>query len=350
MKKYYDITNLLSTAAQYMILLGKRANGKSYQVKKTMIEAAYYEGRKMVYLRRWDRDIKQALVESYFGDMPVEELTEGNYSGILVYQGELFFYRLDEDGSRVRGPHVGRACALNLAERYKSNTFPDYDYIDYEEFITDKAYLPDEPRELQQFVSTVARDRDITVFLVGNTLSRVCPYFAEWCLEGALRQKQSTIEVYHYHRDDGGTTDIAVENCSAGQTTSKMFFGQASKQIISGEWDTVQVPKLPREQSYYDVIYELELDFQKFRFCLRLLVDPESGGRIVFVYPMTGSRALQRRITPDFSPDPFTTSCLDRRRRPEAYIIECFQIGKVCYSDNLTGADLKNVISNFAFM
>lgn len=40
-KEYYNITNMLATNAQYMILLGQRANGKSYQAKKTVIENAY---------------------------------------------------------------------------------------------------------------------------------------------------------------------------------------------------------------------------------------------------------------------------------------------------------------------
>ena len=39
--KYYDITNLLSTKAQYLMLLGQRSNGKSYQVKETILKDAY---------------------------------------------------------------------------------------------------------------------------------------------------------------------------------------------------------------------------------------------------------------------------------------------------------------------
>ena len=52
-KKYYDISNMLSTKAQYMMLLGQRANGKSYQAKKTVLSNAFKTGRKFVYLRRW---------------------------------------------------------------------------------------------------------------------------------------------------------------------------------------------------------------------------------------------------------------------------------------------------------
>lgn len=98
----------------------------------------------------------------------------------------------------------------------------DYDYILYEEFITDNSYLYDEPRQLQQFVSTVARSEKLTVILIGNTLSRVCPYFSEWCLEGVLKQKQGTIEIYHFHTEKG-IVDIAVEYCANADTSENMF-------------------------------------------------------------------------------------------------------------------------------
>ena len=106
----------------------------------------------------------------------------------------------NEKGEEVKLAECGTYCALNEYERYKSWAFVDYSYILYEEFITDGVYLNDEPRLLQQFVSTVARLKRITVILIGNTLSRVCPYFNEWCLEGVLKQKQGTIEVYHFHQ------------------------------------------------------------------------------------------------------------------------------------------------------
>ena len=47
---YYDIKSLLETHAQYMMLLGQRANGKSYQAKKTVLEDAYKNGTLIVFL------------------------------------------------------------------------------------------------------------------------------------------------------------------------------------------------------------------------------------------------------------------------------------------------------------
>ena len=58
-KTYYDISKILLTLAHYIILLGQRSNGKSYQAKKTVLEEVYKTGRKFIYLRRWLADIKQ---------------------------------------------------------------------------------------------------------------------------------------------------------------------------------------------------------------------------------------------------------------------------------------------------
>lgn len=341
-KKYYNISNLLATHAQYMILLGQRANGKSYQAKLTVLQDAYEHDRWFVYLRRYKADIKAKAVEAYFEDMDIKTITHGEYEGIIAWSGSIYFSLTNDKGELVKGKEIGRYCSLHEYERYKSWAFVDYDYILYEEFITDGAYLPDEPRQLQQFVSTVARHRNITVFLIGNTLSRVCPYFHEWCLEGVLKQKLGTIEIYHFHLEDE-TIDIAVEYCANADYSSKMFFGQAAKQIVSGEWDTKDYPKLPRKQEEYEAVYELLVEYQAFKFVLTLLIEPTDGGSIVFVYPFTGTRKILRKITEQFSDNPFISARLDLNKRPEAIINNCFRLGKVCYSDNLTGSDFKHV-------
>ena len=345
-RTYYNISNLLKTEAQYMMLLGQRANGKSYQVKKTVLEDAYNDRGKFVYLRRFRADLKQIYVTSYFDDMPVSAITNGEYDTVRAFNGNIFFVDLTEEGDVEKKKLIGRYCALNEAERYKSQVFSDYRNIIYEEFITDQLYLPDEPRQLQQFISTVARLDEIRVFLVGNTLTRVCPYFSEWCLDGVLRQKQGTIELYHYHMADEETVTIAVEYCSNTNNENKMFFGQAAQQIITGEWDVKEVHKLPRQQYEYDMAYEFELDYQSFRFCVQLLIEPTHGGRLVFVYPLTTKREIYRKITDKFSDLPNVTTKLDKDIRPEMIVMKCILMDKLCFSDNLTGSDFKKVLES----
>ena len=62
-------------------------NGKSYQAKKTVIDNAYHNDRKFVYLRRYKADIKTKAVESYFEDMPISKMTKGEYDGVIAWNG-----------------------------------------------------------------------------------------------------------------------------------------------------------------------------------------------------------------------------------------------------------------------
>lgn len=369
---FYDISNLRSTHAQYMMLLGQRANGKSYQVKNECCLADawdYINGitttsrfcnkgevrktGKFIYLRRWQADIKAKGVEEYFDDSKkfIKEMTDGDYEGVHAYNGSLYFYYIDDKGKKVLSDEIGRYHDLNELERWKSRAFVDFTNIVFEEFITDGVYLVDEPNKLQQYVSTVARLEEITVFLVGNTLSRVCPYFKEWCLDGVLKQKQGTIDMYHYHLkdEDGNDTivNIAVEYCANAKVENKMFFGQSAKQIISGEWDTRDCPKLPRPKEEYEKVYEVLVVYQSFKFVIELLVEPRKGGKICFVYPFTGKRKFTRILTDEFSDSPYKSAKLDTSRIPEFYINECFRLNKVCYSDNLTGSDFRTVNGQF---
>lgn len=344
-RQYYDITNMLSTSAQYMMLLGQRSNGKSYQVKKTVIERAL-KGQKFVYLRRWKADLKQSYVTSYFDDMPIDKLTSKKYDKIKATAGKIYLVKEAKGKTKEQKLEVGRYCALNEAERYKSQVFKDFTSIIYEEFITDDLYLDDEPRMLQQFVSTVFRLNRGTVFLVGNTLTRVCPYFHEWCLDGVLKQKQGTIEIYHYHTDKGDTVDVAVEYCANTNNDNTMFFGESAKQIVSGEWDVKEVPKLPRLLYEYEMVYEILVEYQAFKFVIQLLIEPKNGGVICYVYPYTKKREIYRKITNEFSDLPNVTSKLDIDIKPEAMIRKCLILDKICYSDNLTGSDFKKVILN----
>lgn len=343
---YYDIANLLSTDSEYMMLLGQRANGKSYQVKKTCIEDAYKNNKNFVYLRRWQADIKTRAVEQYFDDCPISKITKGEWDRVLAWNGELFFGKLDENGKIVKGNKIGWYCALNEYERYKSRVFKDVHYIIYEEFITDALYLVDEPRLLQQFISTIARHERVQVFLIGNTLSRVCPYFNEWCLEGVLKQKIGTIEIYNFHINDS-VIHIAVEYCANANATNTMFFGQTAKQIISGEWDTVDVNKLPNKRNCYEMVYEVLIEYQSFKFVCELLANKELGGVICFIYPYTKNRKINRIISDKLSDSPLVTTKLITTRRAEYLIADCFRNNKVCYSDNLTGSDFKHVNEHF---
>lgn len=349
-KQYYRLDNLLACNCFWMVLIGMRTNGKSYAVKEYTLKKAYEKGEKFVYLRRWSEDIKTADVASYFDDAPVSKITNGEWDSVTAWQGYFYFSTCGDDGKVKRSTKpIGRYCSLNQAERYKSQVF-DVHRLIFEEFLTDKIYLGNrntksEADILLQFVSTIARDRNIQVFMIGNTISRVCPYF-DWGLTNIWRMKPGTIDIYHL-RGENGVVDIAVENCEVVSRDSKMFFGNASKQIISGEWEVHDVPKLTKPLAYFEDLYELMIRTTSFKYVLKLLYDPETGGSCVYIYPSTTDRKIRRVVTDKFSTDPFVTNGLNPEIGAEALMMRCFRDGKVCYSDNLTGTDFKQVIDQY---
>lgn len=350
-QKYYRITNIAKIGAQYNILLGERSNGKSYAVKESCLLKAFSHDREFGLLRRYRQDVRESDVEAYFADMSIYSITNGKYDMISVYRGGIYFANISEEGKIVRGQKCGHIFYLSGNERFKSQAFPKIDDIIYEEFVTNKLYLPNEPSELQHFVSTIARRRKITVWLIGNTISRVCPYYSEWGLKNIPYQKQGTIDVYEFSTsqvDDNGKAvviKIAVENCANSGNNSKMFFGKTGEQITSGQWETKEQPHLARNYNEYELIYELLFSDMGFNFVVQLLVNVD-GVFITYVYPFTNKRNINRVVTSVFSDNPFVTMYLRNDISAELQIKNCIMNGKVCFSDNLTGCDFKQILEN----
>lgn len=350
-QKYYRITNIEKTKAQYRILLGERSNGKSYAVKEHCLLKAYEKGNEFALLRRYKQDVRESDIEAYFADMPIYSITSGEYDIISVYRGSIYFAKIAEDGKIVRGKKCGHIFYLSGNERFKSQAFPYITDIIFEEFVTNKMYLPNEPSELQHFISTIARRRLITVWLIGNTISRVCPYYVEWGLKNIPYQQQGTIDVYEFATnqiDDNGKqiiVKIAVENCANSGNNSKMFFGKTGEQITSGQWETKEQPHLLRDYSEYEMLYELLFNEMNFNFVIQLLINKD-GGIVTYIYPFTKKRNIKRVVTSVFSDSPFVTKYLREDIYAERMIKECLIQGKVCFSDNLTGCDFIQILEN----
>lgn len=342
-RDYYDRHPLFKTGADILMVYGQNCNGKSYQAKCEIIERAL-KGERTFLLRRYPDDIRQNKAQMYFDDMPVNKLTNGEWDSITAYQSKLYFQRINEDGGKERSEkEVGFFGSLSEWQRYKSMAFVNYTLMVYEEFITDSYYLNDEPLLLMRLMTTVFRDKKGQVLMIGNTISRTVPYFMQWT-PGVIKQAQGTIEIYHYKDEDEGTNvDIAVEYAGHIKGTGALFFGNAAKSINKGEWFVESQPRLPHEEFYYENVYEMAIEYQTFSFVLRLLVDPEEGTKLLYVYPRTTDRKIERIITDKFSDNLMVTRYW-RDVLPEEYIQQAISNKRVAYSDNLTASDFNSVI------
>lgn len=343
-REYWNRKAIFETGADYMLVFGQNCAGKSYQGKLECIER-WKAGERFFFLRRWQSDINQNIATAYFDDMPISELTDGEWDDIEARSGEYYFTRINSEGIKERSDCVGYYGALNEWQRYKSRVFLNCTFILYEEYITDGIYLDDEPEKLFRMRTTIFRDHPGKVLMLGNSISRIVPYHIQWSLNNIPKMEQGTIELYRMvDMDDANKVVlIAVEYGGKLKGTGSGYFGQSAKTIVTGEWDVKNFPRLPNDHIDYEKVYELVVEYQNFKFVLELLVDPEEGTKVVFVYPKTTNRKIDRLITEKFSTD-MNVSRYFRDNRPEAYIQECIASERVCYSDNLTATDFNGVL------
>lgn len=363
-QKFYRLDKMEQTCADYKILLGERSNGKSYAVKEKCVADAWKDdNRKFVYLRRWDLEIKQVLVEQYFLDCPISAITNGACNTVAVFRGQIYLAKYSDDGlSKEKIKLIGYSRALSMEQHYSSGAYTDVKNIIYEEFISRDSYLPHEVFKLMNFVSTVARRNKISVYMIGNTISRLCPYFKEWELTGIPKQKQGTIDIYEYktdQQDDDGNAvivKIAVEFCVNSGNNSKMFFGTSSKMITSGTWQTEEQPHLEgNKELNYSTSYIFFMCVDNFKFKCELLTRNEDGVMFWFVSPKTTKLKTSDRIVTDsvFNANfnILTTKGLIPLSQSESVVFDWLKMGKVVFSDNLTGSDfnvcLKKLLNKY---
>lgn len=357
-KGFYTLRDIDAVEAPWNVIYGERAPGKSFACKYRALQEAYQTegGKKFCLIRRHDVDIKIAQVEAYFMDNDVNCVamaTDNEWEFVTVYKSKLYFGRTvftDDEGhfETERSPYyIGEYFAINAAKHVKSTGHPGLKTALVEEFITDEGYLRDEPGKLMHLLSTLFRkDDDVKVYLIGNTLSRVCPYFAEWGLTRLKKQKVGTIDTY-IMETDAGPVKLACEYCPPSPHKSKLFFGRTAKSIQGGAWQTGIFPQLEGDlKKDYDEVYKLcYISVDNFKFNLTLLVHKKEGYIVTYVYPASENRSLPDRVlTGAYSTDFQWTPQLNADNPAELKIAECFTINKVVYADNQTGQDFKDSI------
>ena len=361
-QNYYRLTKIDKLNAQYNILLGERSNGKSYAVKEKIIIDAYKNNKKFVLLRRFDLEIKASLVEQYFKDFcggMIEAITDKECNTVVAYRGQIYlaFYDSDLKKTEKKKP-IGYYMSLSAEQHFTSGSYTDVKYIVFEEFISRDFYIKDEPTKLMQLISTIARRNEVKVYLIGNTISRLCPYFTEWNLKNIPKQKQGTIDIYEYEtlqENENGekiVIKIAVEFCENSGKNSKMFFGSASGMITNGAWQSKEYPHLiGNMRKDYETVYTCVIKCKNFKFLGYFLISKVDNFCCWYILPKTTEIKKDTRIITDvFTPQIdgiLTTVRFKPLSSEESLIFDYLFDGIIVYSDNLTGSDFENCLQYF---
>lgn len=223
----------------------------------------------------------------------------------------------------------------------------DVEDIIFEEFMSRSVYLPHEGDKLMNFYATCDRKRLTTrLWLVGNSITRVCPYINEWGLHEIISsQKQGTI-VTKEIKTDSEVIKIAIEYCqSTGQTSGTI--GNNSKMINEGSWQSFPQPHLEKSLKEYKKLYKIGFQFKNFKFLADLLQDKTTKELVWYVYQYYKEFKNIIVISDVISQNPMIQRDLYNitiKNDKLKNLLNTFRESNVFYSTDLCGTDFKQVI------
>lgn len=362
--EFYSSEKIRQLKAQYYFLVGGRNLGKSYDIKKLFIERAFSDYKKpiqknrFIYLRRYDEDVRTPNVEQYFKDLVcnkygenvIEKITNGIYNDVKARSNKIYLIHINKDTGENDEPmfHIGYYGCLNNAQRLKSQAFLDINNIVLEEFIPErKPLLYRECDEFASIVSTIARDRQIEVFLLGNNCDREIEYFNYFGIDNWLKQEVGTIDTYERTIENGDGTDttvkMAVERIPDKIGSQKMFTGNIA-QNLGQSYYTREQAKINQNYLYenFEKIYELYCQYNNFKWKLTMFMNPKTADAFWYIRPTT------KELTPD---DRVITNKTTMNRNWSGYFkplndyeakgFEILQEGKVYFNQDLTGTEFR---------
>lgn len=354
---HYNLDAIDKEDAIINIIYGERSNGKSYQVKhKKAVEKYLKTGKRFILMRRWKEEITTEKIEQYFADVDVCKITNDKYNCISMYKKQLYLSNYNNDtGKTTRGEKIGYVVALSTEQNYAGASYLDVEDIIFEEFMSRSVYIAGESDKLMNFRSTVDRKRNIVkMWLVGNSISRVCPYINDWDLHKIIsNQKQGTIESVYLptgtFNDDGSeiTLKCSIEFCASTGNTSYAI-GKHKDMLNKGSWQSDPQPHLPKSKNCYKILYRIMFQYQSFKFIGEYLMDNREHHTCWFIYPYDDE--IEDNIivfsdvikpSPYWQRDIYNPSIKNEKIRD---LLKTFKENQIFYSTDLCGTDFKQVI------
>lgn len=263
-QKFFTPKNILSMGADYNIIFGERSNGKTYGTLKYCLEE-YFAGRgQMALIRRWMDDFTgkrgTVMFDALVKNGEISKITKGQYDNVFYRASQWWLCRWDEktEARIMDNQPFAYGFGLNSNEHDKSTSYPGIKNVVFDEFIARRAYIPDEFILFINTLSTIIRNRkDVKIFMLGNTISKFCPYFNEMGLTNILKMKQGTIDIYTYGDSDLKVAVEYVAPTKGGKKSDKYFaFNNPKlKMVTSGAWEMDIYPHLPIDYGKDDRVF-----------------------------------------------------------------------------------------------
>ena len=353
-QKYYSLAHILNKHAQYNIIFGERSNGKSFSVLSHGLKKYAKTGEKMAIIRRWNEDFTGKRGQQMFSAIEsaglVDKYTEGKYTGIYYYASRWYLCRYNEDGKReVDNTPFAYGFSITSGEHDKSSNYPDITTVLFDEFLTRRGYIPDEFVLFMNTLSTIIRGRkNVTIFMLGNTVNKYCPYFKEMGLAHIAKMRPGDIDVYKYGESGLRVAVEYIAPTKHGKASDIYFAFDNPKlsMITGGEWEIDIYPHCPVKFKPNEILFTYFILFNDNILQCEIV----QHGDMCFTF-------IHRKTTPIKDEENAIIYCTDfyathnRRRKItkpvdsiDKKISSFFIKDKVFYSDNEVGELVRNYL------
>lgn len=352
MTKYYDLRNILKKDAHYNMIFGERSNGKTYACLLYGLERYCKYSEEMAIIRRWSEDItgKRAsvLFNALIENNVIDKLTKHTWDNVYYYAGKWYLCRYEGDKRICDNKPFCYGFAISQYEHDKSTSYPNVTTIIFDEFLTRNVYLRDEFISFMNTISTIIRQRNnVKIFMLGNTVSKYCPYFSEMGLTNIQKMNQGEIDLYTYGNSD---LKVAVEYCSASENKNKKsniyfaFNNPKLNMIKNGIWEFDIYPHCTYKYKHKDVLYVYMIEFDGNT--LQCEIINSENKLFTFIHKKTTPIKLESCLIYSTTPNPeyYRRMFINRPITDLERKIYSFFLNKnVFYQDNEVG----DIVSNY---
>ena len=267
---FFDPLTVCTKQTLYVMVYGERSNGKTFGALVCALVRYFLYGEPFVIIRRWDTDFNRKSIMQLFGGLEkyglISYMSGGEYSHIYTESKMFYLAGYDENGNRYKQDQpIGFAFALTQMEHDKGANYPgNIGTVIFDEFLTRSAYLPDEMALFSNVLSTVLRaDGNAKIWMLGNTVSRYCPYFREMGLRHIQQMEIGGMQYYTGTRDDCTILVHWADGLPNGKPTDRYFAfdNPKLKMITEGKFETAIYPHKPADFGDKDVVYSFFIFF-----------------------------------------------------------------------------------------
>ena len=140
---------------------------------------------------------------------------------------------------------------------------------------------------------------------------------------------------------------IAIEHC-ASTGESSFAIGKHKAMLNKGEWQSDPQPHLPKSLKEYKSLFRFMFVYQGFKFCCKLLEDPETSDICWFIQPYKGDIDDSTivfsdiiKVSPLWQRDIYNTDFANNKIND---LFKTFRESKIFYASDLCGTEFKQAI------